>query len=154
MTEGEGPGKPALLGIDPGRSKCGYAAIDAKGGRLALEVVPTGLIAERIAADVSQGAVSAICIGHATTSSAIVRLCAQRWPAIPAVIVDETNTSFEARRLYYDDNPPKGLLRFIPRGLLVPKAALDGYAALLILERYRRSAETLQARGGQGEIVE
>jgi RNase H-fold protein (predicted Holliday junction resolvase) len=50
--------------------------------------------------------------------------------------VNERNTSLEARRRYYEDHPPRGLLRLIPRGLLVPKAQLDGYAALLIIERY------------------
>ena len=54
-----------------------------------------------------------------------------RWPDIPVVIVDETNTTLDARRRYYDENPPKGLLRLLPRGLLVPSAPLDGYAALL-----------------------
>ena len=53
-------------------------------------------------------------------------------------IIDEKNTTWEARRLYYLDNPPRGWRRFVPRGLLVPGVAVDGYAALLIIERYRR----------------
>ena len=61
------------------------------------------------------------------------------WPRLPIALVDERNTSLEARRRYYEDHPPRGLLRLIPRGLLVPKAQLDGYAALLIIERYLSS---------------
>lgn len=60
----------------------------------------------------------------------------ERWHDLHIVLVDERNTSLEARRRYYEDHPPRGIWRLVPRGLLVPKAALDGYAALLIVERY------------------
>ena len=133
--------RPLLIGIDPGQSKCGYAAVYEDGTRLAVEVVPTALLAERIERDVRGQAVKVICVGDATTSEEIRRLCEARWPSIGVTLVDETNTTLEARRLYYDDNPPKGIMRFVPRGLLVPKEPLDGYAALLILKRYRLAVE-------------
>lgn len=127
-----------IIGIDPGRAKCGYATVYEDGERAQLAVVPTGAIAATLAADLAAGDIAAICIGHATTSDAIVKLCRSQWPAVPVAVVDETNTSLEARRRYYEDHPPKGLQRLVPRGLLVPKAPLDGYAALLIVERYMR----------------
>jgi RNase H-fold protein (predicted Holliday junction resolvase) len=127
-----------FLGIDPGRAKCGFAVVYDDGERGSVEVVPTADIAGRIDAEVRSGGVAAFCVGHATSSAAIVELCKQRWPEIPCRIVDETNTTLEARHLYFVDHPPKGLWRFIPRGLLVPPTALDGYAAFLIVERYRR----------------
>jgi RNase H-fold protein (predicted Holliday junction resolvase) len=136
-----------FLGIDPGRSKCGFAVLYDDGERGCIDVVPTSEIAQRIEAEVNEGCVAAICIGHATSSAAIVELCKRRWPGIPQHIVDETNTTLEARKSYFIDHPPKGIWRLIPRGLLVPKEALDGYAALLIVERYRRFAGSL---GGEG----
>lgn len=126
----------AIVGIDPGRMKCGYAVLYEDGRRAALEVVPTTQIAQRIEHDVHDRDVAAICVGDATTSGTIVRLCRERWPQVPLVLVDETNTTLLARRLYYEDHPPRGLLRFVPRGLLVPRADLDGYAAVLIAKRY------------------
>ena len=127
------------LGIDPGRSKCGFAIVLDDGARESAEVVATAEIGDRIEREVRRGGVQRFCIGHATSSGAIVDLCAARWPEIPRSIVDETNTTLEARALYFADHPPKGLWRFIPRGLLVPKEPLDGYAAVLIVERFRRA---------------
>jgi RNase H-fold protein (predicted Holliday junction resolvase) len=126
------------LGIDPGRTKCGFAVVYDDGARACIDVVPTSEIEGRIQGEVQSGGVAALCVGHATSSAAIVALCTARWPSIPLRVIDETNTTFEARERYFADNPPKGLWRLIPRGLLVPKVPLDGYAALLIVERYRR----------------
>ena len=131
-----------IVGVDPGRSKCGLAVVYADGQRKSLEVVPTAQLGDRLEAEVRAGEVDAFCVGHATGSDAIVAICAERWPAIPRRVVDETNTTLEARKLYYLDHPPKGLWRLIPRGLLVPDEPLDGYAALLIV---RRSGTLLEA---------
>jgi len=135
MSDGASSRRTVIIGIDPGRSKCGLAVIYDDGTRKSLEVVPTPEIADRIDEEVRTSEVRAICVGHATGSDSIVAICASRWPAIQRRVVDETNTTLEARRLYYVDHPPKGLWRFIPRGLLVPDEPLDAYAALLIVTR-------------------
>lgn len=115
--------------------KCGYAVVSPHGERVSIEIVPADKLVERAEADVLAG-VAMVCVGDATRSSTIVEMLRRKWPTLPITLVDERNTSLEARRRYYEDHPPRGLLRFIPRGLLVPKAQLDGYAALLIIERY------------------
>lgn len=130
-----------FVGIDPGRTKCGIAVVFEDGARANLAVVPTGDVEQRIDEEVRAGGVAALCVGHATTSGAIIELCESRWPSIPLHVVDETNTTFEARERYFVDHPPRGLWRLVPRGLLVPKGPLDGYAALLIVERFRRFSE-------------
>jgi len=118
--------------------KCGYAVVSPHGERVSIEIVPAEKLVERVEADVLAG-VAMVCVGDATRSSTIVEMLRRKWPTLPITLVDERNTSLEARRRYYEDHPPRGLLRFIPRGLLVPKAQLDGYAALLIIERYLSS---------------
>ena len=133
------PAGRRVIGIDPGRAKCGYAVVTESGERLALEVIPITELERRMAEDVSQSSIAMICIGHATNSREVERLCSQRWPDIPRTTVDETNTSLEARSRYFDEHPPKGLMRLIPRGLLTPKGAMDGYAALIIVERWKAS---------------
>ena len=42
----------------------------------------------------------------------------------------------EARPLYFRDHPPKGLMRFLPRGLWSPPELIDDYAAYAIALRY------------------
>jgi RNase H-fold protein (predicted Holliday junction resolvase) len=140
MSEAPADKRTRFIGIDPGTNKCGFAVVYADGERKCLDVVPTLAIADRIESEMREGVVAAFCVGHATSSDAIVELCRRRWPDIPRRVIDETNTTLLARRLYYDDHPPKGLWRFVPRGLLVPKEPLDGYAAALIVERYRKAS--------------
>lgn len=135
MSDGDPSRRTVTIGVDPGRSKCGLAVVYDDGSRKTLAVVPTTEIGDRLDEEVRASQVRAICIGHATGSDSIVALCANRWPAIPRRVVDETNTTLEARRLYYIDHPPRGLWRFVPRGLLVPDEPLDAYAALLIVTR-------------------
>ena len=126
-----------FVGIDPGKSKCGLAVVYADGERKSIAVVATDGLAERIDEELRTGPIAAFCVGDATSSDRVLELCERRWPQIPRRVVDETNTTLLARRLYYDDHPPRGLWRLVPRGLLVPKEPLDGYAAALIVERYR-----------------
>ena len=128
---------PTYVGIDPGLVKCGYAVVSTNGLRLALEIVPTKDLVERFSVDAARGSIDMVCVGNATRSEAVVTMLRVRWPELPIAMVDERNTSLEARRRFYEDHPPRGILRLIPRGLLVPKGPLDGYAALLIVERYR-----------------
>jgi hypothetical protein len=118
--------------------KCGYAVVFPHGEPAVLEIVPAERLVARIETDVLAG-VAMVCVGNATKSETVVESLRQAWPELPITLVDERNTSLEARRRYYEDHPPRGLLRFVPRGLLVPKAQLDGYAALLIVERYLSS---------------
>jgi RNase H-fold protein (predicted Holliday junction resolvase) len=133
------PAGGRVIGIDPGRAKCGYAVVAESGERLALEVISITDLERRVEMDSAQGTIAMICIGHATNSREIERRCRERWPAIPRTIVDETNTSLEARSRYFDEHPPRGLMRLIPRGLLTPKEPMDGYAALIIIERWLAS---------------
>ena len=135
-------GRRKYVGIDPGRSKCGFAVVFDDGERARVDVVPAAQIGDRIDAEIRSGPVEALCIGHATSSASILSMCKERWPSVPSLLVDETNTTLEARALYFEDHPPRGLLRFVPRGLLIPPVPLDGYAAVLIVERYRRIIKT------------
>jgi RNase H-fold protein (predicted Holliday junction resolvase) len=125
-----------LIGIDPGRAKCGVATVYEDGERIELHVVPTADLPAYLAGEAAASDIARVCIGNATTSNAVVSMCRASFPDMPIAVVDESRTTLEARRRYYEDHPPRGLARLIPRGLLVPDAPLDGYAALLIVERF------------------
>lgn len=123
-----------VLGVDPGRSKAGYAVIDLDGG-----VVTQGIEAiEALPARLSQiavlRAIGAIALGRGTNRHA-VRALLERFD-VPIHWVDEFETSRAARTLYFLDHPPRGWRRLIPLGLQVPDRPVDDYAAIVIARRF------------------
>ena len=88
-------------------------------------------------------AVELIVIGDGTT--------AKDWSAqiqsgisqdIPVVMVNEKNSTIEARDRYWQMYPPKGLNRLIPQGLRVPPRPVDDLVAILLIERYLEALVT------------
>jgi len=124
-----------ILGIDPGTRKCGYALLPENGGTpVEIGIVETPQFGAFATALVARHPVRAIALGggtHAPPISLALRAC-----GIPVHIVDERETTLRARFRYFQDNPPKGWRRWIPRGMLLPPRPIDDYAALLIAERY------------------
>jgi RNase H-fold protein (predicted Holliday junction resolvase) len=125
---------PAVLGIDPGTRKCGYAIVAALGERpLALGIVPTEQLAESLRALLERHAVGAVALGGGTHAAAVGAVL--REFGLPVSIIDERETTLLARARYFAANPPRGWRRLIPRGMLLPPGPIDDYAALLIAER-------------------
>ena len=110
----------AVLGIDPGTRKTGYALV-------------------------ADAASPSVALGGGTN----VRILQERLSVlgVPIHIIDETDTTYRARALYFAENPPKGWRRLIPLGLQLPPRPIDDYAALLIARRY------IGRGGGAGAVV-
>jgi RNase H-fold protein (predicted Holliday junction resolvase) len=129
------PREGAVLGIDPGTRKCGYAALGAsRTAPLELGVVPTGELAERIAQLAARLPLRAVALGGGTHTAAVAPLVAGL--GLPVHVVDERETTLLARRRYFEAHPPTGWRRLIPRGMLLPPRPIDDFAALLIAERF------------------
>ena len=60
--------------------------------------------------------------------------------SVPIVMVDERNSSLQARDRYWQMYPPKGLARLIPQGMRLPPRPVDDIVAILLIERYLRSS--------------
>jgi RNase H-fold protein (predicted Holliday junction resolvase) len=129
-----------LLGIDPGRDKTGLALVDKQGAIVQVEVVPTA----KIEAVLPSKAVSAsrIIMGDGTTSGTMKELVQKLLPDKPLVLVDERHSTEEARKLYWQVNPPQGLKRLLPQGMRVPEGNMDGYAAVILVRRYLKNEAT------------
>ncbi|HEX7021934.1 MAG TPA: hypothetical protein VF171_03685 [Trueperaceae bacterium] len=117
-----------IIGIDPGRN-IGVAFVHEDGRLERSEIITAPELA---ALEVPTGVT--VVVGHSTGSGDIQ--AALRGRGIPFVIVDERNTSLEARELYLRDHPPKGPMRLLPRGLWSPPRPIDDYAAYAIALRY------------------
>jgi RNase H-fold protein (predicted Holliday junction resolvase) len=125
----------AVLGIDPGTRKCGYAVVVAIGTPpLEIGIVETPRLAEVVAELAGRHRLDAIALGSGTHAPPVAGLLGGC--GLPILTVDERETTLQARARYFADHPPRGWRRLIPRGMLLPPRPIDDYAALLIAERY------------------
>ena len=125
----------AVLGIDPGTRKCGYAVVGGAGGpALVLGIAglaELGGVASEVALRFGVGAIA---LGRGTHAAQVRALLAPL--ALEVALVDEKDTTYLARARYFADHPPRGWRRWIPLGMLLPPRPIDDYAALIIAERY------------------
>ena len=125
----------AVLGIDPGTRKCGYAVVAGRGlPPLAIGIVELDALRATVSGLVQRFRVDAIALGSGTHGSPVAGILAGL--GLPVTVVDERETTLRARARYFADNPPRGWRRLIPRGMLLPPRPIDDYAAVLIAERY------------------
>ncbi len=124
----------AILGVDPGTRKCGYAVLRAaRESPLELGIVATERLAETLAELTTRFAVRAVALGGGTHNASVGAMLATL--GIPIELVDERETTLLARKRYFQAHPPRGWRRLVPRGMLLPPRPIDDFAALLIAER-------------------
>ncbi|HEV3088931.1 MAG TPA: hypothetical protein VGX96_17090 [Candidatus Elarobacter sp.] len=128
-----------VLGLDPGTRKCGYAIVTGVGAKpLMLGIAPVEALAERLREIVSRNPVGVAAIGRGTNAAAVAAVVQSL--GIPVELVDERETTLQARARFFRDHPPRGWRRLIPAGMLLPDRPIDDYAALLIAERYLKAS--------------
>ncbi|MFE4104911.1 resolvase [Almyronema epifaneia] len=128
--------QPVILGFDPGRDKCGIAIMGVDRILRHREVLAAPVALERIQALQQIFPISTIVLGDQTTA----KTWRQQLVALPnsprVIMVDERNSSLEARDRYWQIHPPKGLQRLLPHGLRTPPGPIDDIVAILLIERY------------------
>lgn len=130
----------AVIGVDPGRSKAGYALLETTGTVVTAGIEPIDRLQARLATLLEQRPVQAIALGRGTNARPIK--FALQTLGLPIYLVDEFETSRVARDLYFSDHPPRGWRRLVPLGLQLPSRPIDDYAAILIARRFlARGAE-------------
>jgi len=105
---------------------------------LALGITPLAEFPARLAALRASFQIDMVAIGHGTNAGVVS--ASVREAGLPFTLVDERETTLRARARFFDDHPPRGWRRIVPRGMLLPDRPIDDYAALLIAERYLRLA--------------
>jgi RNase H-fold protein (predicted Holliday junction resolvase) len=134
--------EPAVIGVDPGSSKAGYALVETTGTVVAAGIEPIDRLLARLAELAASRRVDAIALGRGTNSRPIRATLAAL--GIPIHLVDEYETSRGARSLYFTEHPPRGWRRLVPLGMQLPPRPIDDYAAILIARRFLARGE--QAR--------
>jgi RNase H-fold protein (predicted Holliday junction resolvase) len=77
-------------------------------------------------------------MGNQTTSKSWREKIAAR-VTVPITLVDERNSTLEARDRYWQMFPPKGLQKLIPQGMRLPDRPIDDIVAILLIERHLQS---------------
>lgn len=130
------PSPDRVLAVDPGRDKAGLAVVTRDGACLAQIVVPLPSLADAAQRLARDHEVSICAIGdrtgfrHARDTLAACGIFDSIHP------VDEHRSSEDARRLYFDQQHPRGLARLIPVWLRPIPEPLDGYSAWVLGRRY------------------
>lgn len=137
-------GEKTLLAIDPGSSKCGFALVHRnESDAIELvrhEIVTTENVAERATELHTEHAFTLIVVGNGTRSRSIVESLRDAMPSIGILVVDERETTMQARERYWEHNPRRGWRKFLPATLQTPPVAIDDYAALILAERVLSSS--------------
>jgi RNase H-fold protein (predicted Holliday junction resolvase) len=123
-----------LISIDPGKDKIGVALLDLKGEIIYRKIIPSDKLLICLDALIKES--SKILIGNGTFSTGIIKFIKEKYKSIQIIEVDEKNSTQEAKKLYFKYNPPKGLYKLFPAGLLSPTEPVDDLAAVVIARRY------------------
>ncbi len=133
-----------IIAIDPGREKCGIAVVHKLNGVLDKRVVETRALTAVVQDLAVAHNITTIIIGDRTTSRDVKRRLEQiQVNGQPFIIIpiDEHRSTDAARRRYWQENPPRGIKRFIPTSMQVPPIPVDDYVAVILAERYFANAQ-------------
>jgi hypothetical protein len=76
-----------------------------------------------------------VILGDSTGSKEVKTAIRNHLPSMGLLVVDEKETTIQARERYWEHNPRRGWKRFFPSSLFVPPVPYDDYAALVLAER-------------------
>lgn len=125
-----------FIAVDPGREKTGIAILSLTGNVVWHDIVNSMYLLDEIKNIVAEYDTNLLVIGNGTSSKYKQELLKKELSLLNIITVDEYRTTDEARKLYFEDNPPHGLKKLIPLGMQTPPVPVDDYAAIAIGKRY------------------
>lgn len=124
-----------ILAIDPGREKTGIAILK-NSDVLEHKIINSEKLVQIIKSLLEKYIIKTIVMGNGTSSKKKYDLLKQEFIDRDIVLINEYRTTDEARKLYFQENPPKGWKKLIPLGMQVPPVPVDDYAAIVIGRKY------------------
>lgn len=128
-----------ILAIDPGKDKCGLAILDESGNTLERKVLERHELPRQVLLYLSKYGIPVIVVGKSAFGKAVERELLKLEVKANLIFVSEKDSTWEARRRYWKENPPSGWLKLFPTSLRTPPAPIDDYAAVILGERYLKS---------------
>jgi RNase H-fold protein (predicted Holliday junction resolvase) len=124
-----------VLSIDPGKSKCGLVLAEINEKRIYVARVINSELLENYIKNLNNVEdISKIIIGDGTTSKETKQKL--NFFKNEIITFEEKNTTFRAKKRYFELFPIKGLKFLIPREVFILNKNLDAISALIILEDY------------------
>ena len=131
-----------LISIDPGKSKCGLVLADLHQKRVDQAVVlNTKFLPQYVETLNSTENISKVIIGNGTTSRQNIEKL--KFLKKELIVVEEKNTTFRAKKRYFELFPMRGLKKLLPKEIFIINKNLDAVSALIILEDYSNYKFTL-----------
>ncbi|SEH24689.1 hypothetical protein SAMN05216583_10643 [Selenomonas sp. KH1T6] len=124
-----------IMALDPGRDKCGLAVLNGQGEILWRQVIETRALEEFAIARAREHDPVCLIMGNGTTSKEAEGRLKKALPEMTLKVVDEYRTTEEAKKLYWQVNPPKGWRRFLPVTMQVPPEPVDDLVAVILARR-------------------
>ena len=125
-----------ILGFDPGRDKCGIAIVDRDLQIHNHQTIASFNAIAEIEKLTNQWAIELIVMGNLTTANDWYQQLKASFAPLTIKMVDERNSTLEARDRYWQMYPPQGLQKLLPQSLRVPPRPIDDIVAILLIERY------------------
>ena len=124
-----------LISIDPGKCKCGLVLADLYQKRVDQAVVlNTKFLPQYVETLNSTENISKVIIGNGTTSRQNIEKL--KFLKKELIVVEEKNTTFRAKKRYFELFPIRGLKNLLPKEIFIMNKNLDAVSALIILEDY------------------
>ena len=130
-------GKRMILGFDPGKDKCGLAVMGQDCKIIYHQIIDSTVAIATVKELFRKYSLEILVMGDRTTAKAWQKQITENVPeAKTIVMVDEHNSTLEARDRYWQIYPPRGLTKLIPLGMRLPSRPVDDIVAIILIERY------------------
>ncbi len=124
-----------LIAIDPGKCKCGLVLVDLIQKKVDQAIVLNSeLLPKYVKSLNSYEKISKVIVGNGTTSKQNIEKL--KFLKKDLIIVEEKNTTFRAKKRYFELFPIKGLKILLPKEIFIINKNLDAVSSLIILEDY------------------
>ena len=131
-----------LISIDPGKCKCGLVLADLHHKKVDQAVVlNTAFVPQYLKTLNNSENISKVIIGNGTTSKQNIEKL--KFLKKELIVVEEKNTTFRAKKRYFELFPISGLKILLPKEIFIMNKNLDALSALIILEDYCNDKFTL-----------
>tara|TARA_Y100000589_G_scaffold185954_1_gene176125 strand:+ start:84 stop:524 length:441 start_codon:yes stop_codon:yes gene_type:complete len=123
------------ISIDPGRYKCGFILADSdKKKVLQAKVILSDSLVKNVKEFKKIDQNIQVIIGNGTSSKEHIKDLG--FLKNDLLIAEEKNTTYRAKRRFFDFFPIHGIKRFFPREIFIYNLNLDAISAIIILEDY------------------